>query len=144
MNEPFDPIDQPVVTEVPPPPPPPARRVSPVSPTAPVMATRTAPYGYRGRQVVWLAVAVVDAFLVVRFVFLAVRAGASEFTSFIYTVGGALAEPFRGIFATTVRNGHPLEWAALLAIAVYTFAAWVVTRLITIASRSNNRGLTAY
>ena len=81
---------------------------------------------------------------IVRFVFLAVRAGSSEFTSFIYTVGGALAEPFHGIFATTVRNGHPLEWAAVLAIAVYTFAAWVATRLIAIASRSYHRGVAAY
>lgn len=145
MKEPFDSIDQTTAADVPPPPPPAApRRVSPVSPTAPAPVIRTTPYAYRGRNLAWLAVAVVDAFLALRFVFIAIRAGSSEFTSVIYTVGGALAQPFHGIFPATVRDGHPLEWDAILAIAVYTFAAWIVARLITIAARPFNRGVAAY
>jgi hypothetical protein len=102
------------------------------------------PYGYRGRQAVWLAVAVVDAFLALRFVLLAAEAGASGFTSFIYTVGVALSHPFQTVFGTTTSSGHPLQWAALLAIAVYTFAAWVASRLILIAATPSSRGLTAH
>jgi hypothetical protein len=102
------------------------------------------PYGYRGRQAVWLAVAVVDAFLVLRFILLAADARASGFTSFIYTVGVALSQPFRTVFATTNSNGHPLQWAVLLAIVVYTFAGWVVSRLILVAATPSNRGVRAH
>jgi hypothetical protein len=101
------------------------------------------PYGYRARQAVWLAVAVVDVFLALRFALLAADAGASGFTSFIYTVGVALSHPFRTVFGTTISNGHPLQWAVLLAIVVYTFAAWVVSRLILIAASPSGRGVTA-
>lgn len=102
------------------------------------------PYGYRGRQAGWLAVAVVDAFLALRFALLAAEAAASGFTSFIYTVGIALSHPFQAVFGTTTSSGHPLQWAALLAIVVYTFAAWVVSRLILIAATPSNRGAPAH
>jgi len=103
-----------------------------------------APYGYKARQFVWLAVGVVDLFLALRFVLLAVHAGDSGFTSVIDRVGGALAWPFQGVLGITHVSGHPLQWVNILAIVVYTAAAWVVARLVTIAAAPPTRGVPAY
>lgn len=100
-----------------------------------MVATDTGRRWNRGSQLVWIAVAVVDAFLVLRFILAAAGAGTSTFTSIVGTVGKALSRPFENVFATTVSNGHPLLWAAVLALVVYTFAAWIVSRLVVIMSR---------
>jgi hypothetical protein len=101
-----------------------------------VASSRTSivPYGYKARQLVWLSVGVVDLFLILRFVLHAFHAGDSGFTAIIYRVSSALAWPFQGVFGVTHVRGHPLEWVDILAIVVYTAAAWIVARLLTIAS----------
>jgi len=101
-----------------------------------VYAGRTAvvPVGYRARQIVWLAVGIVNAILALRFIFLGAGANDSGFAGFIYAAGSALAAPFRGIIGTTsAGSGHPLEWADLVAIAIYTLAAWVVAKIVMIS-----------
>jgi hypothetical protein len=111
-----------------------------------VYAGRTAvvPVGYRARQLIWLIVGVVNAILALRFIFLAAGANDEGFASFIYGVGAALAAPFRGIFGTSsAGNGHPLEWADLVAIVVYTLAAWVVAKLVMISMVREDRGVPA-
>jgi hypothetical protein len=105
--------------------------------------TAVVPVGYRARQIIWLAVGIVNAILALRFIFLAAGAGDSGFASFIHTVGSALAAPFRGIFANTTSNGHPLEWADLVAIAVYTLAAWVAAKIVMISKVREDRGVPA-
>jgi hypothetical protein len=110
-----------------------------------VYAGRTAvvPVGYRARQIVWLAAGIVNAILALRFIFLAAGAGDSGFASFIYGAGGALNAPFRGMFASNTANGHPLEWADLIAIAVYTLAAWVVAKIVMISKVREDGGVPA-
>ena len=100
--------------------------------------------GFRGRQTVWVCIAIVDLFLALDFIFFAAGANDTGFASLVYTIGGALAAPFRGIFnITTAPHGHPLQWADLLAILIYTLAAWIVNRLILIATTpSDRRGAT--
>jgi hypothetical protein len=110
---------------------------APVAGRRGMYAGRTAvvPVGYRARQIVWLCAGIVNAILALRFIFLAAGAGDSGFASFIYAAGSALAAPFRGIIGnSTAGNGHPLEWADLVAIAVYTLAAWIVAKIVMIAS----------
>jgi hypothetical protein len=115
-------------------------------PAAPAVYQRSTivPYGYKARQFVWTAVAVVDLFLILRFILVAAHAGDSGFTSIVYTVAGALAWPFQGVFGITHVSGHPLQWVCLLAIAVYTAAAWIVARLLRIAAAPPARGVPAY
>jgi len=111
-----------------------------------VSAGRTAvvPVGYRARQLVWLCAGIVNAILALRFIFLGAGAGDSGFASFIYTAGSALAAPFRGIIGTTsAGNGHPLEWADLVAIAVYTLAAWIVAKIVMISAVREDGGVPA-
>lgn len=96
--------------------------------------TAVVPIGYRARQIVWLCLGIVNAILALRFIFLAAGAGDSGFSGFIYAAGSALAAPFRGIIGTTTAgNGHPLEWADLVAIAVYSVAAWIVAKIVMIS-----------
>ena len=103
------------------------------------------PAGFRGRQMVWISIAIVDLFLALDFIFFAAGAHNVGFGSIVYTVGGALAAPFRGIFnITTAPQGHPLQWADILALVIYTLAAWLVSRVILVGTTpSNRRGATA-
>ncbi len=112
-----------------------------------VYAGRTAvvPVGYRARQIIWLCLGIVVAIIAMRFIFLG--AGASNdngFAGFIYAAGSALVAPFRGIVGTSsAGNGHPLEWADLVAIIVYTLAAWVVAKIVMISMVREGRGVPA-
>jgi hypothetical protein len=111
-----------------------------------VYASRTAvvPVGYRARQIIWLFAGIVNAILALRFIFLAAGAGDSGFASFIYNAGAALAAPFRGIFGTSsAGNGRPLEWADLVAIVVYSLAAWIAAKIVMISSVREDRGVPA-
>jgi len=107
-----------------------------------VSASRTVavPLAYRARAIVWTIVAVVNIILALRFIFLAAGANDTGFASAMYAIGGALAAPFRGIFGTsTAGTGHPLEWADLLAIVVYSIAAWIVSRVMVIGAAPADR-----
>ncbi|HXA28491.1 MAG TPA: hypothetical protein VN193_07055 [Candidatus Angelobacter sp.] len=125
------------------------RGTAPVAAGAPVAgrsysASRTAvvPVGYRARQLIWLFAGIVNAILALRFIFLGAGAQDSGFAGFIYAAGSALSAPFRGIFGTSsVGNGHPLEWADLVAIAIYTLAAWIVAKLVMISLVREDRAV---
>lgn len=107
--------------------------------------TAVVPFGYRARQIVWLCLGIVNFILALRFIFLGAGASSGNaFASFIYTAGSALAAPFRGIIGTTsAGNGHPLEWADLVAIAIYSIAAWVVAKIVMISAVHEDRGVPA-
>jgi hypothetical protein len=89
---------------------------------------------YRLGELVWLCLAVVDAFLALDFLFRAVAAQDSGFVNVVSRVGNALASPFTGIFSrqTVPHVDHTTFWAALVAIVVYTVAAWILLRLLTL------------
>jgi len=111
-----------------------------------VVASRTAvvPVAYRARSVVWLFLAVVDIILALRFIFFAAGANDTGFAHAMYAIGGALDAPFRGIFnVTTATASHPLHWEDILAIVIYSIAAWIVTRVMVIGSTPPDRARTA-
>ncbi len=93
------------------------------------------PAGYRSTQLVWLAAGVVDVILALDFIFKAAGANAVGFVQFIANVAGALAAPFAGIFSTRLgASGHYWDWADLVAIVVYSVAAWILATAIRIAT----------
>lgn len=93
----------------------------------------SSPVGFRLVQLVWLIVGVVDAILALHFIFRAVGANNTGFAHYIYRLGSSLAAPFEGIFTNTVAKGTTvIHWADLLAIVVYTIAAWIVAKLVRI------------
>ena len=138
-QEPYEVRSQQVAS--PPPPPPPvygasAPAVAPAQ-TAPATVSRTTvtPAGFRARQTIWVLLVIVDLILALRFIFYAAGAHDTGFAHAMFVLGAALDAPFRGIFNVTERSiGHPLQWADLLAIAIYSVAAWIVARLVTIAA----------
>lgn len=103
----------------------------------------TLSYSYRLRELVWLAAVVVDAFLALDFLFRAIAAPSDGFVLIVLRVGNALASPFSGLFrGTSASIGRTSFWSALIAIVIYSLAAWVVTRLITLVAGTGKRRAT--
>lgn len=79
---------------------------------------------YRGTQVVWYILGIVEVLLAFRFLLklLGANAGAG-FTQFIYGITYIFAEPFLYVFNNSrIIAGSVFEWTTLLAMAVY----WVI------------------
>jgi hypothetical protein len=93
------------------------------------------PVGYRTIQLIWLIAGVVDLILALDFIFKAAKANNTGFAHYIYRLAGWLAAPFNGIFNTsTAANGTVFRWADVLAIAIYSIAAWIITKLVRITA----------
>ena len=90
---------------------------------------RTKPL-YRGTQVVWYILSVIEALLAIRFILKLLGANASAgFTSFIYTVTYPFAAPFLGVFRITRIEGSTFEWTTILAIIIYWLLAIAIIKL---------------
>lgn len=78
---------------------------------------------YRGTQIVWYILGLIEVLLAFRFVLklLAANPGAG-FTSFIYGVTHLFVAPFINVFHITQVAGNTFEWTTLLAMFVY----WVL------------------
>jgi hypothetical protein len=93
------------------------------------------PVGYRTVQLIWLIAGVVDLILALDFIFRAANANNTGFAHYIYRIGGWLAAPFNGIFNnTTASNGTVFRWGDVLAIVIYTVAAWIIAKLVRISA----------
>lgn len=86
---------------------------------------------YRGTQIVWYIVGLVEVLLTFRFVLklLSANSGAG-FTNFIYIVTQPLAYPFLSVFGISRVEGSVFEWTTLLAMFVYWLIGWGITKLL--------------
>ena len=85
---------------------------------------------YRGTQVVWYILGILEALLVFRFVLKLLAANATAgFTSFIYGVTKLFVAPFLNVFCISKVEGNIFEWTTLLAMLVYWLVAWGIIRL---------------
>ena|SRR6185503_18796454 len=101
---------------------------------APIVSTsRTRPL-YRGSQVIWYILDVIEALLALRFILklLAANPGAS-FTNFIYSLSGIFTAPFTSVFRSARVEGSVFEWTTLLAMIFYWLVAWGIIRLIVVS-----------
>lgn len=90
---------------------------------------RTKPL-YRGTQVVWYILGLIEALLAIRFILKFLGANASAtFTSLIYGLTYPFAAPFLGVFRITRIVGSTIEWTTLLAMLVYWLLAVGIIRL---------------
>lgn len=86
---------------------------------------------YRGTQVVWYIVGILEALLAFRFVLKLLGANPSAgFTSFIYGVTQPFAAPFLNVFKITRVEGSVFEWTTLLAMVVYWLIAMAIAKLL--------------
>ena len=85
---------------------------------------------YRGTQIVWCILGILEALLAFRFVLKLLAANPSAgFSSFIYNVSYPFAAPFLNVFRVTKVEGNIFEWTTLLAMLVYWLIAWGIIRL---------------
>src|SRR3989344_4331433 len=78
---------------------------------------------YRGTQIVWYILSIVEVLLAFRFALKLLAANpAAGFSSFIYGITYVFAAPFISVFRITYVEGSIFEWTKLLAMLVY----WVV------------------
>lgn len=88
---------------------------------------------YRGTQIVWYILGIIEVFLAFRFVLKFLGANtAATFTSFIYGITHFLATPFLTVFKVTKVSGSVFEWTTLLAMIVYWILASAIIRLFLI------------
>ncbi|MGH7704986.1 MAG: hypothetical protein ACRENY_03885 [Candidatus Dormibacteria bacterium] len=81
---------------------------------------------------VWLAVGIVDAILVLDFIFKLLAAAEVGFVGFISGLATALSDPFRGIAASSVASSHYANWPDVVGIVVYLILAAIVVGLVGI------------
>ena len=88
---------------------------------------------YRGTQIVWYILGLIEILLVFRFVlkFLGANPEAG-FTDFIYSVTYIFAAPFISVFSVSYIEGSIFEWTTLLAMFVYLIIAMGIIKLFII------------
>jgi hypothetical protein len=85
---------------------------------------------YRGTQIVWYILGLIEVLLAFRFVLKLLGANsAAGFTSFIYGVTYVFAAPFLNVFRITQVAGSLFEWTTLLAMLVYWMIALGIIKL---------------
>ena len=85
---------------------------------------------YRGTQIVWYILGVVEVLLAFRFILKLLAAnGAAGFTQLIYGITYLFTAPFLAVFQRTEVVGSIFEWSTLLAMLVYWIIAWGIIKL---------------
>ncbi len=85
---------------------------------------------FRGTQIVWYFLSILEVLLAFRFVLKLTGANpAAGFTSFIYGITWPFTAPFLAVFQRTVVEGSIFEWTTLLAMLVYWMIALAIVRL---------------
>jgi|SRR3989344_5388768 len=85
---------------------------------------------YRGTQVVWYILGILEVLLAFRFVLKLLAANPNAgFTSFIYDVSNVFASPFLNVFKISRVEGSVFEWTSLLAMLVYWLIAWGIVKM---------------
>ena len=80
---------------------------------------------YKGTQIVWYTLGVMETLLAFRFVLKLMGANPDAgFSAFIYAVTYIFAAPFLSVFRTTAISGSVFEWTTLLAMIVYWILAF--------------------
>ncbi|HEX3099434.1 MAG TPA: YggT family protein [Patescibacteria group bacterium] len=89
---------------------------------------------YRGTQIVWYIIGVIEALLAFRFILKLLGANAAAgFTSFIYSITAPFASPFLNVFKIQKVEGSVLEWTTLLAMLVYFLVALAIIKLFVMS-----------
>ena len=85
---------------------------------------------YRGTQIVWYILGVVEILLAFRFVLKLLAANsAASFSQFIYGITYVFAAPCLAVFQRTEVVGSVFEWSTLLAMLVYWIIGWGIIKL---------------
>lgn len=85
---------------------------------------------YRGTQIVWYILGIIEALLAFRFILKFLGANSiAGFTSVIYGATQIFAAPFLNVFRITKIEGSIFEWTTILAMLVYWIIAYAIIKL---------------
>lgn len=85
---------------------------------------------YKGTQIVWYILGILEALLAVRFILKLLGANpAAGFSNFVYDVSYIFAAPFLNVFQITKVDSSIFEWTTLLAMIVYYIIALGIIKL---------------
>jgi len=85
-------------------------------------------------RVVWAVVALLDAVLLLDFLFRLIGARDDGFAHVVFWFGATLASPFDGIFANVgPMAGYAFRWSDIVVVLLVTLAGFLVTRMIPLA-----------
>jgi len=89
---------------------------------------------YRGTQIVWYILGILEVLMAFRFVLKLLAANPSAgFTGFIYGVSYIFVMPFLTVFHFSQVAGNIFEWTTILAMLVYLLIAWGIVKLLTMS-----------
>ena len=89
---------------------------------------------YRGTQVIWYILGLIEALLFVRFLLKLLGANpVAGFSVFIYNLTGVIAGPFYLVFAPSRVDQNVFEWSTLLAMIVYLMIAWLIVKAVVMS-----------
>lgn len=85
---------------------------------------------YKGSQVVWYTLFLVQGFLAIRLILKVLQANPEAvFTRFVYAITDVLVYPFAAVFQNVVVSSSVFEWTTVLAMVVYWLVAVAVIKL---------------
>ncbi len=85
---------------------------------------------FKGTQVVWYLLSLLEVLLAFRFLLKLTGANAGAgFTSFVYALSWPFTTPFLAVFPRTSVQGSIFEWTTLLAMLVYWMIALAIIHL---------------
>jgi len=86
---------------------------------------------YRGTQIVWYIVGILESLLAFRFILKLLGANSTAgFSNLIYDITRPFVNPFLNVFKITTVEGSVFEWATLLAMLVYWLLAMAIVKLL--------------
>jgi len=92
--------------------------------------SRTTKPLYRGTQIIWYILGLIEILLMFRFILKLLGANPSAgFTSFIYGVTNIFAAPFLNVFRISSVQGSIFEWTTILAMLVYWIVAMGIVKI---------------
>ncbi len=85
---------------------------------------------YRGTQIVWYILGIIEVLLAFRFVLKLFGANtAAGFSNAVYGITYVFATPFLSVFKSSVVTDNVFEWTTLLAMFVYWIIAYGIIKL---------------
>lgn len=89
---------------------------------------------YRGTQIVWYILGIIEALLLFRFVLKLLAANpAAGFSSLIYNLSYPFVVPFQAVFSNARVGGSAFEWTTLLAMVVYWLLALAILKIFVMS-----------
>lgn len=101
---------------------------------------------YKGEQLIWLLLGIVEVLIGLRVVLKLFAANAENgFAHFIYGVAGFFLTPFFGLTGTPAAGGSVLEVSSIIAMAIYALVAWGIVWVIRLLFlRTASHGTSTY